>query len=141
AVYYEAAREPRLGQEAVAQIVLNRLRHPAYPRTVCGVVYEGSQRLSGCQFTFTCDGSLYFAPEPGLWERARVVAERALKGHVAAQVGTATHYHADYVAPYWAPTLYKIVQIGAHIFYRWTGPSGEPAAFTGRYRGGEKDLS
>ncbi|WP_205854143.1 cell wall hydrolase [Phenylobacterium kunshanense] len=141
AVYYEAAREPQVGQEAVAQVVLNRMRHPAYPKTVCGVVYQGSARATGCQFTFTCDGSLAYAPVPALWKRARAVAERALNGHVDKTVGSATHYHAQYVAPYWAPTLVKMAQVGQHIFYRWTGPWGEPPAFTGRYAGGEAYLS
>ena len=141
AVYYESAREPELGQEAVAQVVLNRLRHPAYPKSVCGVVYQGAARATGCQFTFTCDGSLRYAPEPGLWRKAQEVAHRALDGFVAKGVGSATHYHAQYVAPYWAPTLVKMKQIGAHIFYRWTGPWGEPAAFIGRYAGGEAHLS
>lgn len=141
AVYYESAREPSLGQEAVAQVVLNRLRHPAYPKTICGVVYQGSARATGCQFSFTCDGSLRWAPEPGLWAQAQAVARRALAGHVAKSIGSATHYHANYVAPYWAPTLVKLKQIGLHIFYRWTGPWGEPGAFTGRYAGGEAYLS
>ncbi|WP_374472622.1 cell wall hydrolase [Phenylobacterium sp.] len=141
AVYYEAAREPGLGQEAVAQVVLNRVRHPAYPKSICAVVYQGAARATGCQFTFTCDGSLRWAPEPALWSRARRVAERALNGHVAKHVGSATHYHASYVAPYWAPTLVKMTQVGAHIFYRWTGPWGEPPAFTGRYAGHEADLT
>ncbi len=141
AVYYEAAREPQVGQEAVAQVVLNRMRHPAYPKSVCGVVYQGSARATGCQFTFTCDGSLAYAPVPALWKRARAVAERALNGYVDKTVGSATHYHAQYVAPYWAPTLVKMTQVGQHIFYRWTGPWGEPAAFTGRYAGGEAYLS
>jgi hypothetical protein len=141
AVYYEAAREPGLGQEAVAQVVLNRVRHPAYPKSVCGVVYQGSARVTGCQFTFTCDGSLRWAPEAALWRQAQRVAERALSGHVAKHVGSATHYHAAYVAPYWAPTLVKMTQVGAHIFYRWTGPWGEPAAFTGRYAGREAYLA
>ncbi|WP_068875093.1 MULTISPECIES: cell wall hydrolase [unclassified Phenylobacterium] len=141
AVYYEAAREPDVGQEAVAQVVLNRMRHPAYPKSVCGVVYQGSARVTGCQFTFTCDGSLRYAPEPGLWKRARAVAERALNGYVDKTVGSATHYHAQYVAPYWAPTLVKMTRVGQHIFYRWTGPWGEPPAFTGRYAGGEAYLS
>ncbi len=141
AVYYESAREPRLGQEAVAQVVLNRVRHPAYPKSVCGVVYQGAARATGCQFTFTCDGSLRWAPEPGLWAQAQAVAKRALAGHVAKNVGSATHYHASYVAPYWAPTLVKMAQVGAHIFYRWTGPWGEPPAFTGRYAGREAYLT
>jgi hypothetical protein len=141
AIYYEAAREPEVGQAAVAQVVLNRLRHPAYPKSICGVVYQGAARATGCQFTFTCDGALRWAPEPTLWRRARQVAERALAGYVDKQVGSATHYHADYVAPYWAPTLVKMTQVGQHIFYRWTGPWGEPPAFTGRYAGGEAHLS
>ncbi|MFZ5669349.1 MAG: cell wall hydrolase [Pseudomonadota bacterium] len=141
AIYYEAAIEPIEGMQAVAQTVLNRLRHPGYPKSVCGVVYEGSLRVTGCQFSFTCDGSLTRTPDPVLWERARAVARRALTGFVLKSVGTATHYHADYVAPYWAPTLYKITKIGRHIFYRWTGPYGLPGAFTGRYAGGEDNLS
>ena len=141
AVYYEAAKEPREGQEAVAQVVLNRLRHPAYPKSVCGVVYQGAARATGCQFTFTCDGALARVPEPGLWRQAEEVAVRALGGFVARPVGSATHYHAVYVAPYWAPTLVKMTRIGAHIFYRWTGPWGEPPAFTGRYVGNEAYLS
>lgn len=141
AVYYESAREPRAGQEAVAQVVLNRLRHPAYPKSVCGVVYQGSARLTGCQFTFTCDGSLRWTPQPALWKQARSVAERALDGFVDKTVGSATHYHAAYVAPYWAPTLVKMTKVGQHIFYRWTGPWGEPPAFNGRYAGAEAVLT
>jgi hypothetical protein len=97
--------------------------------------------VTGCQFTFTCDGSLRYAPVASLWKGARAVAERALAGYVDKTVGSATHYHAQYVAPYWAPTLVKMAQVGQHIFYRWTGPWGEPAAFTGRYAGGEAYLS
>jgi spore germination cell wall hydrolase CwlJ-like protein len=141
AVYYESAREPALGQAAVAQVVLNRLRHPAYPKSVCGVVYQGAARATGCQFTFTCDGALAHAPIPSLWSQAQSVARRALGGYVLKEVGSATHYHAAYVAPYWAPTLVKMRQIGQHIFYRWTGPWGEPPAFNGRYAGGETNLS
>ena len=141
AIYYEAAREPVRGQQAVAQVVLNRVRHPAYPKSVCGVVYQGAARPTGCQFTFTCDGSLRFPPQPEIWRQVQAVAKRALGGYVDREVGSATHYHAQYVSPYWAPTLVKMTQIGQHIFYRWTGPWGEPPAFTGRYGGGEDELS
>ena len=141
AIYYEAAREPEKGQEAVAQVVLNRVRHPAYPKSICGVVYQGAGLPTGCQFTFTCDGALRFAPQPTFWRRAEEVAKRALAGFVDKDVGSATHYHAAYVAPYWAPTLVKMTQVGQHIFYRWTGPWGEPPAFTGRYAGREAYLS
>jgi spore germination cell wall hydrolase CwlJ-like protein len=141
AIYYEAALEPTSGQEAVAQIVLNRVRHPAFPKSVCGVVYQGSERVTGCQFTFTCDGSRERAPSPVYWERAKAVAARALAGFVQPQVGTATSYHADYVFPRWGPTLVKIIQIGAHIFYRFPGPAGKPASFTAPYAGGELRVS
>ncbi len=137
AVYYEAALEPTEGQEAVAQVVLNRVRDPNYPNSICGVVYEGAERVTGCQFSFTCDGALGQAPVAWAWDRAARVAERALSGYVATRVGTATHYHANYVHPWWAPTLNKLTQIGAHIFYRWKGVYGEPAAFRQAYSGRE----
>jgi hypothetical protein len=137
AVYYEAALEPRPGQEAVAQVVLNRVRDPNFPNSVCGVVFEGAERLTGCQFSFTCDGALSQAPVAWAWQRAEDVAQKALNGHVAERVGTATHYHADYVHPWWAPSLGKIDQIGAHIFYRWKGYPGETAAFSQTYAGRE----
>jgi len=137
AVYYEAGFEPGEGQQAVAQTVINRMRHPGYPKSICGVIYEGAARATGCQFSFACDGSLARVPVPALWANAQAVAKRALAGFVFKPVGTATHYHADYVSPYWAPTLVKLRQFGQHIFYRWTGPSGTLKAFTGRYSGNE----
>ena len=139
AIYYEAGHEPLAGQQAVAQVVLNRVRHPAFPASVCGVVYQGSMRTTGCQFTFTCDGSLARAPERSSWNRAREVAKAALGGFVQPAVGNATHYHASYVAPYWAPTLAKTAVIGAHIFYRWSGGWGLPTAFAQSYSRREAD--
>jgi hypothetical protein len=138
AIYYEAAVEPIEGRRAVAQVVLNRMRHPAYPKSVCGVVYEGSYRRTGCQFSFTCDGSLLRAPAALRWREAEMVARDSLAGHVEANVGTATHYHADYVLPKWAFELGKIAQIGRHIFYRFNGNWGRSRAFTGRYLGFEQ---
>ena len=138
AVYYEAGFEPIEGRRAVAQVVINRMRHPAFPKSVCGVVYQGA-RAPVCQFSFVCDGSLYRRPALGAWKAAEAVAAAALDGFVERQVGAATHYHADYVAPYWAPRLAKITQIGAHIFYRWPGAWGSTAAFTGRYIGEPSD--
>ncbi len=137
AIYYEAAMEPDAGQQAVAQVVLNRMMHPSYPNTVCGVVSQGSERVSGCQFTFSCDGAMARAPSPIYWARARRVAERALAGYVYRPVGTATHYHTTEVSPYWAPSLDYIGTIGAHRFYRWKGAAGRSVAFTTRYLGGE----
>jgi len=141
AVYYEAALEPLPGQQAVAQTVLNRVRNPAFPNSICGVVYQGSQQITGCQFSFTCDGSLGRQPQTPFWQRAQAVAEEAVNGFVMKEVGTATHYHADYVLPYWGPTLVKIGQFGAQIFYRFPGPLGEPGSFSQRYGGDELRVS
>ena len=133
AVYYEAAGETAAGQAAVAQVVINRMRHPAYPKTVCGVIFQGSERKTGCQFSFSCDGAMARKPSVDGWARARLTATGALNGFVASSVGMATHYHTDWVAPYWAERLVKMRQIGTHIFYRWGGAWGLPPAFTGRH--------
>jgi hypothetical protein len=117
--------------------VLNRVRHPAFPGSVCGVVYQGSTRVTGCQFTFTCDGSLGRRPDPAGWARAMAVAEAALSGSVYRPVGWATHYHADYVVPVWAASLDKNAVVGAHLFYHWAGGWGRPRAFDQPYRGAE----
>ena len=135
AVYYEAASEGYEGGRAVAQIVLNRVRHPGFPATVCGVVYQGSDRPTGCQFSFTCDGSLLRPPVATIFQRSRKIAEKALAGDVFAPVGHSTHYHADYVLPYWADSLDKTVQIGRHIFYRLRGSLGDAHLFRKAYGG------
>lgn len=127
AAYYEAGDDP-VGQRAVVQVVLNRARHPAYPDTICGVVFEGAERSTGCQFTFTCDGSLRRNPSPAAWSRARVTAQNALAGYVDETPGSATHYHADYVLPFWSGNLQKVAVVGAHIFYRFRGAAGGSGA-------------
>jgi hypothetical protein len=137
AVYYEAASEPDGGQRAVAQVVLNRVAHSSYPNTVCGVVYQGSERSTGCQFSFTCDGSLARIPSRFFWERAASVARAALAGYVYAPVGLATHYHTFAVHPYWSPKLVNVANIGAHRFFRFPGHAGELGAFRFTYVGGE----
>lgn len=137
AIYYEAASEPDAGQRAVAQVVLNRVAHPTYPDTVCGVVFQGSERATGCQFSFTCDGSLARKPAKMWWDRAASVARAALAGAVYAPVGLATHYHTVQVHPYWADSLDHVGTIGAHRFYRWRGAAGRALAFSDSYRGGE----
>lgn len=137
AVLYEAG-DDTTGQEAVAQVVLNRVRHPAFPGTICGVVYQGSQRKTGCQFTFTCDGSLTRRTMgAAAWARARTVAKSALAGHVDKVVGLATHYHTNWVYPYWSPSLRKLAQVGTHLFFGWPGTWGGPGAFGKVYRGHE----
>jgi spore germination cell wall hydrolase CwlJ-like protein len=137
AIYYEAANQPLDGQRAIAQVVINRMRHPAYPKTVCGVVFQGSGRPTGCQFTFTCDGSLTRTPAPKLWATARAVAHAALSGYVFAGIGHATHYHTVWVVPYWNTSLTKVAVVGAHVFFRWNGGWGLPPAFRGQYAGNE----
>lgn len=129
AIYYEAANEPDAGQRAVAQVILNRMRHPTFPNSVCGVIYQGSERATGCQFSYSCDGSMSRVPARISWLRAQNVAAQALAGYVYGPVGLATHYHATYVYPYWAPSLNFISTIGAHRFYSWKGNAGRSSAF------------
>ena len=137
AVYYEAGNQDENGGRAVAQVVLNRVRHPAFPSSVCGVVYQGSTRPTGCQFTFTCDGSMNRQPTAEGWRRATRIAEQALAGTVFSPVGWATHYHADYVVPYWAASMAKKAVVGTHLFYRWNGSWGQPAVFASSNSGQE----
>jgi Cell Wall Hydrolase len=138
AIYYEAASESEEGQRAVAQVVLNRVRHPAYPNTVCDVVYQGTERGDRlCQFTFACDGSLARLPSSSGWARASRIARLALAGYVFGPVGTATHYHTLAVNPYWNKSLTATAIIGAHIFYRWGSAAGQPGAFYANYTGRE----
>ena len=136
AIYYEAASEPDAGQQAVAQVVLNRVRHTAFPSTVCGVVYQGSER-AGCQFSFACDGAMARAPSRDGWARATQVAALALAGRVYRPVGLATHYHTYAVTPAWNRSLVMTGVVGAHFFHRWKGYFGTAAAFSQRYLGGE----
>lgn len=140
AVLYEAGDDLR-GQQAVSQVVLNRVRHPAYPQTVCGAVYQGASRRTGCQFTFTCDGSLARVQSDAAWTRARKTAEAALNGYVDQTVGLATHYHTDWVYPYWSPRLRKLARVGTHLFFAWPGAWGNPEAFRRKYRGGESQVA
>jgi hypothetical protein len=127
AIYYEARSQSADGQRAVAQVVLNRVRHPSYPNNVCGVVFQGSERVTGCQFTFTCDGSMYNAIESLAWERAQRIARDALAGSVYRPVGLALNYHTTSIRPYWAPSLVRQAVVGDHIFYR--RPNSTQASF------------
>lgn len=140
AVLYEAGDDAD-GQRAVAQVVINRMRHPAFPKSICGVVFQGSERTTGCQFTFTCDGALARRYSDAAWQRARGIAIDALNGAVFRPVGLATHYHTDWVRPYWSPSLDKLAQVGTHLFFRWKGFWGTPPAFRGRSTGQELAIS
>lgn len=128
AVLYEAG-DDAVGERAVAQVVLNRLRHPAFPKSVCGVVFEGAERITGCQFTFTCDGALARRPSAAGWKRAQEIATAALRGAVYKPVGQSTHYHTDWVVPYWQASLDKVAAVHTHLFFRWSGWWGTPPAF------------
>lgn len=138
--YYEAGDDTE-GQRSVMQVVLNRVRHPAFPKSVCGVVFQGSERVTGCQFTFTCDGALARRPSDAAWQRARNTAAQALSGRVYKQVGVATHYHTDWVVPYWSSSLLKLTKVYTHLFFRWPGGWGSLAALQGRHAGAEPGIA
>jgi spore germination cell wall hydrolase CwlJ-like protein len=126
AVYFEARGETPRGQAAVAQVVMNRVLHPAFPKTVCGVVYQGAGRRS-CQFSFACDGVADVRRESGAWRRARQVAVQALAGGGDDEIGSATHFHASGVAPSWGPQMFRVAQIGLHVFYKLRPGGVQPA--------------
>ncbi len=136
AIYYEAASETDDGQRAVAQVILNRVRHANWPNTVCGVVYQASD-MPGCQFSYACDGSMARVPTREGWARASRIARAALAGYVYAPVGLATYYHTPQVNPAWNRRLSITAVIGNHIFYRMPGSTGTPRAFGDVYAGGE----
>lgn len=140
AIYYEARSEPVDGQRAVAQVVLNRVRDRAFPKSVCGVVYQGHERSTGCQFSFTCDGSMLRRRNETAWDRSKLVATAALDGYVYAPAGSATHYHASYMTPWWAPSLTRIGLIGSQIFYRWKSGMERALTFRQQYAGYEPDI-
>ena len=119
AVYYEARSETLAGQKAVAEVVMNRAKSKHYPNTVCGVVYQGAERRSGCQFSFTCDGSMARTPSGKYWRRSKEVAALAMTDGYAAVTKRATHYHTTAVNPYWSKKLKKTDQYGTHVFYRF----------------------
>lgn len=128
AMLYEAGDDPR-GQYAVGQVVINRARHAAFPKSICAVVFQGEERATGCQFTFTCDGALTRRYSATAWKRAQDHASQMLHGSISANVGLATHYHTDWVRPYWSDTLSKIAIVDTHLFFRWPGFWGTQPAF------------
>jgi hypothetical protein len=118
-IYFEARGEPEVGQAAVAQVILNRVRNPAYPKTICGVVYQNQKFRNRCQFSFACDGRSERIAEQRQWETAKRVARDVTEGKIwIAEVGDSTHYYANYVRPGWARRMIKMDTIGAHLFYR-----------------------
>lgn len=145
AIYFEARAEPVLGQNAVAQVILNRVFSGYYPNDVCDVVYQNADRYLECQFTFACDGRLNVINERGAWARAGRIAARTLAGDLYDPVvGTSTHYHAIYVRPDWVHEMRKVARHGVHNFYRpvaWGNGAGEPVwgpAVTTQHKGNAK---
>jgi spore germination cell wall hydrolase CwlJ-like protein len=122
AIYFEARGESTRGQAAVAQVVLNRVRNPTYPDTICNVVYQNDQWKNRCQFSFACDGIKDVIASPWHYRRAKEIAMAVTAGKIfIPEVGSATHYYAQYVSPGWARAMKKMTQIGLHIFYRTYG--------------------
>jgi spore germination cell wall hydrolase CwlJ-like protein len=121
AIYFEARSESERGRIAVAQVVLNRLKNPTYPATICGVVYQNKHKRNACQFSFACDGIPERIYDKRAWSDAQALAKRVLKDDKTlyiSDVGASTHYHATYVRPRWARKMTKMEKIGRHIFYR-----------------------
>jgi spore germination cell wall hydrolase CwlJ-like protein len=120
AIYFEARGESRLGQIAVAQVVINRVKDPAYPKTICGVVYQNRHERHRCQFSFACDGVRHATTDGGSWRAAMNLAREVVlesKRVFLAEVGRSTHYHATYVSPIWAHQMKRMDIIGHHVFY------------------------
>lgn len=125
AIYFEARGESYRGQAAVAQVVLNRVKSDFYPNTICGVVYQNQSQRNACQFSFACDGIPETITEPDAWKQAQEIARKVLDGEIyLTEVANATHYHAAYVYPDWAPELKRVTRIGLHIFYRFKTLNG-----------------
>ncbi|HSG94148.1 MAG TPA: cell wall hydrolase, partial [Afifellaceae bacterium] len=121
-IYFEARGESELGQAGVAQVILNRVRNPAYPGTICGVVYQNKKWRNRCQFSFACDGIRDRVRSARAWKVAQKVAKAVSSGEIwLDDVGDSTHYHAGYVRPRWARKMKKTDKIGRHIFYRTKG--------------------
>ncbi len=120
AIYFEARGESYRGQVAVGQVVMNRLAHPIYPKNICAVVYQNQQMRNACQFSFACDGIPETINDPKSWAQANEIAKGVINGSLyLPEVAKATHYHATYVYPDWAPRLKRVTKIGHHIFYQF----------------------
>ena len=132
AIYFEARGEPRVGQQAVAHVVLNRVRDPRFPSNVCDVVEQGPRYKWNpdipvkhrCQFSYYCDGKSDEPKDKKAYKRAYNIALRAIAGGSDDPTEGATHYHAHYVYPEWGTHERRVVRINDHIFYKWERPDG-----------------
>lgn len=146
AIYYEARSESYEGQLGVAEVIVNRVNDHRYPNSICGVVYQGATRTTGCQFTFTCDGAMSKKPRGVKWDKAQSIAAHVMMDLNEGQTGGATHYHATYVNPVWNSGLIRTNKIGTHIFYRfprgseWSVASARQAARLAQRRAGVKTI-
>jgi hypothetical protein len=133
AIYFEARGEDVRGQEAVAQVIMNRVFSPHYPDSVCGVVYQNAQHHNACQFSFACDRKPDVVRDEQAWALAQSIATQALDGDIwDSEIGHATHYHATFVNPWWVGTMNRLASHGVHIFYRPTrwGSGAEDVAWS-----------
>ncbi|RYH07886.1 MAG: cell wall hydrolase, partial [Alphaproteobacteria bacterium] len=120
AIYFESRGEAYRGQVAVGQVVMNRVAHPLYPDTICGVVFQNQSKRNACQFSFACDGIPEKVSDGKSWKQAQEIAAGVVSGkEYLPEVGYATHYHATYVRPTWAPRMKKVTKIGLHVFYQF----------------------
>ena len=144
ALYFEARGESPRGQFAVAEVILNRVRSPRYPDTVCDVVREGQGRRGACQFSYVCDGKPEVVAEPAAWEQVGKIARLTLDGEAAPVTMGATHFHTLQVRPTWAQVFPKTAQIGTHVFYRQPGATPgfgnrvDPATGKAKAQGAER---
>lgn len=120
AIYFESRGESYRGQVAVGQVVMNRVAHKLYPGTICGVVFQNQHKRNACQFSFACDGIPEKVTDGKSWKQAQQIAADVVSGkEYLPEVGYATHYHATYVRPHWAPRMKKLTKIGLHVFYQF----------------------
>jgi hypothetical protein len=119
AIYFEARGESLAGQVAVAEVILNRVDSASYPNTICGVVRQGEERRTGCQFSFMCDGKPEIMRDTDAQARAEAIAHLLTEGRPRVLTANATHFHTTWVSPSWARRLVRTARIGDHIFYRY----------------------
>ena len=118
AMYHEAKGEPREGILAVAHVVVNRTNNPAFPSTVCEVVYQGKPKSRFCQFSWTCDGRSDAPTNREKYYKMLAMATSVLEGETKDPTRGAMFFHNRTVKPTWSFTKVKTREIAQHSFYR-----------------------
>ena len=118
AIYFEARGEKRIGRQAVAEVIINRVESDMFPDTICEVVTQGGDNRYKCQFSYNCDGLLESISEKDVYAEITTLAHQVLRGKRKPIVGGATHFHATWVNPRWSRKLEKTAEIGRHVFYQ-----------------------